>query len=75
MYRPWGSHSLLLPMVSSLYCLYVCSVIVTFIGIKNKENAIDKLFNEFYLSPIAGQRNFINYFTALIYEIAKKRGS
>ena len=35
MYRPWGSHCLLLPMVSSLYCLYVCSVVVAFICIKN----------------------------------------
>ena len=34
MYRPWGSHSQLLPMVSSLYSLYVCSVIVAFICIK-----------------------------------------
>ena len=29
MYRPWGSYSLLLPMVSSLYCLYVCNVIAS----------------------------------------------
>ena len=28
MYRPWGSQSLLLPMVSPLYCLHVCIVIV-----------------------------------------------
>ena len=28
MYSPWGSHSLLLPMISSLYCMYTCSVIV-----------------------------------------------
>ena len=34
MYRPCGRHCLLLPMVSSLYYLYVCSVIVTFICIK-----------------------------------------
>ena len=34
MYRPWGSHSHLLPMVSSSYCLYVCSVIVSFICVK-----------------------------------------
>ena len=34
LYRPRGSHCLLLPMVSSLYCLNVCIVIVTFICIK-----------------------------------------
>ena len=37
MYRPWGSHCLLLPMVSSLYCLYVYCVIVTFICIKKAD--------------------------------------
>ena len=36
MYRPQGSHSLLPPMVPSLYYLYLCSVIVTFICIKNQ---------------------------------------
>ena len=35
MYRPWSSLCLLLPMVSSLYCLYECSVIVAFICIEN----------------------------------------
>ena len=38
MYRPWDSHCLLLPMVSSLYFLYVCSVIVTFVCIKKVRN-------------------------------------
>ena len=38
MCRPWGSHSHLLPMASSLYCLYVCSVVVAFICIKKRKN-------------------------------------
>ena len=36
MYRPWGSHCLLLPMVSSLHCLHVCSVIVIFMCMTKK---------------------------------------
>ena len=37
MYRPWRSHCLFLPMVSSLYCLYVGSVIVACICIKKDD--------------------------------------
>ena len=46
MYRPWGSHCLLLPMVLSLYCLFVCSVIVTFICIKKQYMRIAQYINQ-----------------------------
>ena len=54
MYRPWGSHSHLLPMVSPIYCLCVCSVIVASICIKkifrgqrsNLRTGTSKLFTE-----------------------------